>query len=560
MEDIDKRARDWLSDESLRDQVRGYLQATQARALLAILEKQARAGVTGALAEIGVFLGKTLIGMVRAARSGEPVLGVDPLVIGGHDLLPELTKNFQAHLTGAELKRITIKRVLSTQLDAPQWIEALKQPARFVHLDGHHARETMLHDLQLAAAWLQPGGVVVIDDFLNELHPDLTSGIIDGLAAHPQLEPVAVIPRMGHIEEGGSKLVCATRGHGAMYREALDRALSDHLRPWSDRLLGREVRVYRSSPPPPSPTLRRQGSDSKPLPVVFALHDATGSYWLNTAVAITSVAEYATKPVDIHVLHDDSMPRSAKERLAQIGRDKQVPVSFIPVRLPAGFDVRRLRQFSPASLFRLLIPKLFSDQELVIYLDSDLVVNGLDICELAAAAPARAAISAVRDPHIAVAAAHAKELDRMGLDPATYFNSGVLALRPQLLGGDLLEAFVAFSEANPTAIHPDQDFLNSRFQGRIDLLDEKFNYQLGVHEQSIFKPLTDYRGKILHYAGKIKPLDGSIAPGLIPFWVHAHAVPEITQGILYNPTRYLLPVDGDPTSARVQRLEQRMPS
>jgi lipopolysaccharide biosynthesis glycosyltransferase/predicted O-methyltransferase YrrM len=555
MDELEKRARDWFSDEGQRDQVRGYLQRTQARALLAILEQQARAGVTGALAEIGVFLGKTLIGMARAARPGEPVVGVDPLVIGQQDLLPELTRNVQAHLNADELARLSIKRVLSTQLDALQWMESLRQPARFVHLDGHHARETILHDLQLASAWLQKGAVVVIDDFLNELHPDLTSGIIDGLAAHPQLEPVAVIPRMGHIEEGGSKLVCATRGHAGMYREALDRALADHLRPWADRMLGAEVRVYRSSlPQKPAVQPSPPSAAARPLPVVFALQDKDGSYWLNTAVAAASAAQYATRPISIHVLHDGSLPEIARQRLTRICEKARVPLSLTPVQLPAGVDVERLRQFGAASVFRLLIPRLFAGEEQVIYLDSDLVVNGLDVAELAAAAPPGAPISAVRDPFIARAASHAKELDRLGLDPRAYFNSGVLVLRPGLLQQDLLEAFAQFSAANPTSIHPDQDFLNTRFAGQVGVLDERFNFQVGLHEQRLLRPLSEYAGKILHYAGKIKPLQGNLAPGLLPFWIHAQAVPELTQGLAADPRTYLLPLAENPDGLQLQGI------
>src|SRR5665213_470631 len=114
MDDRDNRTRSWFLDAAVRDQVRGYLQATQAQALQALLEQQARAGLKGALAEIGVFLGKTLIGLARAAREDEAVLGVDPLKIGAQDLAPELTQNLRTHLTQEELARVAIKRNFST--------------------------------------------------------------------------------------------------------------------------------------------------------------------------------------------------------------------------------------------------------------------------------------------------------------------------------------------------------------------------------------------------------------------------------------------------------------
>ena len=554
MEDNLKRVDDWFLNGRVRDQVRGYLQDTQARALYALLGHQARMGLTGSLAEIGVYLGKTLIGIARAAGDDEHVLGVDPLVIDNHDLAPELNNNLSAHLNSEELSRVSVKRTLSTQLDVLEWMESLKQAARFIHLDGYHAREAILHDLQLASCWLQKGAVVVIDDFLNELHPDLTSGILDGLRAHPQLELVAVIPRMGHIEEGGSKLVCATRGDGAMYRDALDRGLADHLRPWSDRMFGREVRVYRSSAPRKTFALPQPKQFTDALPVVFALEDLDGFYWLNTAVAMTSVAQHAKQPVEIYVLHEESLEALVKQRLREIADDMQVRLTLMPTRLPDSIDIARLRQFGIASLFKLLVPKIFADRDLVVYLDSDLVANGLDITELATAASPDAAVSAVRDPYIAIPTSHASQLQRLGLDAASYVNTGVLVFRPELLQDDLMQAFVEFSEANPNAIHPDQDFLNLYFQGRLHFLNEKFNYQVSGFQHSMIKPLSHYQGKILHYAGRVKPLDGCIAPGLMPFWMHAHRVPEITQGLRCTLTRYLTYAKHDPNALKWQQI------
>ena len=89
MDDSDNRARSWFFDATVRDQVRGYLHRTQAQAIGALLDQQSRAGLRGALAEIGLYFGKTFIGLARASRDGEKVVGVDPLRIGAQDLQPE---------------------------------------------------------------------------------------------------------------------------------------------------------------------------------------------------------------------------------------------------------------------------------------------------------------------------------------------------------------------------------------------------------------------------------------------------------------------------------------
>jgi lipopolysaccharide biosynthesis glycosyltransferase/predicted O-methyltransferase YrrM len=557
MDDSDNRALSWFFDATARDQVRGYLHRTQAQAIGALLDQQSQAGVKGSLAEIGLYFGKTFVGLARAARGEEKVVGVDPLRIGAQDLQPELTQNLKTHLTAAELKRVLVRRALSTDLGAADWMRSLGQPARFVHLDGHHARATILHDLQLAASWLAKGGLVVIDDFLNELHPDLTSGILDGLEAHPQLEPVAVIPRRGTIDEGGSKLVCSTRGDAVMYRDALDRALADHLRPWSDRMLGQEVRVYRTL----ASHLPAAGAaaDAKPLPIVFALHDAKGSYWLNTAVALTSIAQHAKRPIHLYVLHDESLSAVAKQRLTEIAGQLRTPLTLMPVRPPPGLSVRFWRQFSPACVFRLMIPQLFPDADAVVYLDSDLVSNGVDVTDMAAAAPKDAPLSAVLDVNIGLPERHREVLAELGLDAASYFNSGVLVFRPPLIKEDLVEACLAYSEAYPSAIHPDQDFLNHHFAGRFARLDPRFNQIVGLIDQEVVRPLDAFAGKILHYAGKVKPLDGRIGPGLIPFLAHAYLVPEIVQGGAYGIEGYFLPSKTDPHGLILQILDPAPP-
>jgi lipopolysaccharide biosynthesis glycosyltransferase len=197
-------------------------------------------------------------------------------------------------------------------------------------------------------------------------------------------------------------------------------------------------------------------------------------------------------------------------------------------------------------VFRLMIPKLFPDAEAVVYLDSDLVSNGVDVADLAAAAPKFAAISAVLDPNIAVVQRHREVLEELGLDPASYFNSGVLVMRPALIEEDLVEACLAYSEAYPSALHADQDFLNHHFAGRYARLDPRFNHQVSLYDQALVRPLAEFKNRIVHYSGQMKPLEGRIGPGLIPFLVHAYLTPEIIQGGMYEVSGYLFPAPNDP--------------
>lgn len=559
------RSARWWRGEAQSAGVKGYLHPIQAMAMQALLDHQQKMGIQGSLAEVGVFHGKTLIGLVRSSRPGERVIGVDPLRLGSSDLLPTLQRNLARHLLDEERQRLQTVRRLSTDLSMADWMALLGQPARLVHLDGHHAHETILHDLRLAGSSLVDGGVVVLDDFLNELHPDLTRGMIEGLTAHTHLEPVAVVPRVGHIEEGGSKLVCVTRGSAAGYLKALDEALAGQLRPWQDALLGRPVRVYRhpmpvAAAPVCAPTSGQESAGSAASaaaqampPIVFCLHDKSGHYWIQTAVAMASVAQHSSAPCRFHVLHDDTLPPQAVRRMQRMSEQLGFELQWHAVQLPESVRGVRLRRFGPGSLFRLMIPKLFRHEDQVIYLDSDLVCNGLDLAELCRDVPEQAPVAAATDPYIGLVSGHRKALEALGLAPEHYFNSGVMLWRPQLIEEDLLAAFDRFMIRFPDALHPDQDFLNCHFGARAAVLDARFNTQACLMQKSLFEPLSHYQGKVVHFTGKLKPMDGVLGPGVLPFWMHSAWVPEVSACVGH--THYLYPLAGQPNTVQRSRLQ-----
>ena len=295
---------------------------------------------------------------------------------------------------------------------------------------------------------------------------------------------------------------------------------------------------------------RRAESSARPLPVVFAVHDKDGGYWLNTAVALTSLAHHARRPISVHIIHDATLGEAARARLAEIARTMQVPLAFMEQSLPPGIDPRLLGVFSPASAFRLMIPSLFAEEDLVVYLDSDLVVNGVDVTDLIEAAPAEVPICAVAEKFVAQSARHRTQLDELGVAHERYFNSGVLALRPRLLAKDLVDRFLAFLTSGVMLVHPDQDFLNVTFGGQVHLLDERFNSAVGMYDGRTLKPLGFYDGRIVHYVGALKPLTGLMSPAFVPFLAHAFLVPEIFSGASYSPVTYLFPADGMPNAIR----------
>jgi len=135
-------------------------------------------------------------------------------------------------------------------------------------------------------------------------------------------------------------------------------------------------------------------------------------------------------------------------------------------------------------------------------------------------------------------------LSQLNLEVNEYINSGVLIFRPKHIHRDLLSEFITFIDDRSYCMHPDQDFLNFHFKGRIEALDGRFNCQITHFKHSALKLVDSYHGKVLHYSGKLKPLLGYIFPAVLPFWVHSYLVPELSAYFNNKELAYIFPVIG----------------
>ena len=198
--------------------VRGFLTQGSAFGLLTLLEVQRRDAITGPIAEIGTYHGKTLIGFGLGCLPGETVLGVDLFVERGQDFEAALRDNWRRF--GLPEERLRLHRGSSTALDATGWAALLGTPARLVHVDGEHSRRAAAHDLALAASCLAPGGVIVVDDVLHPWYPDITLAAGAFLDRERDFRAFALIDRQGPVIRGGAKLMIARQADAARHVEA----------------------------------------------------------------------------------------------------------------------------------------------------------------------------------------------------------------------------------------------------------------------------------------------------------------------------------------------------
>lgn len=232
--------REWFSSGSGIDRVQGFITPRSVRAIRCILEHQEKSAITGSIAEIGTYRGKTFIGLAAATREGERVVGVD---IFPDDVQQSLVNSAGEFLNEEQKKRIFLVKRDSSTLEFWEWSRILNAKARFVHVDGNHTNLAVRYDIMLAASHLSMGGVVLIDDFLHDWYPDVTEGILDALRVVPNIVPVAVIPRSGLLMNGGTKLLCVERSSVEDYRNLMISEFSE-IRARRITLAGSVVTVF----------------------------------------------------------------------------------------------------------------------------------------------------------------------------------------------------------------------------------------------------------------------------------------------------------------------------
>lgn len=218
--------RHWIDADDrtfLRDfvnKVPGWLEDYAALRSMDLLALQERAGITGPLLEIGVFMGRYFSLLLRAAvRTGERIVGVDVFEMFAAD-------DLRGHMAGlAAPESIELVRRRSVELSAGELRSILGGEPRFISIDGSHERDDVRWDLGLCEEILAPLGIVAVDDFLNPI----TLGVNDGV--HRFFEQPR---RLAPFAYTANKLFLARPAAAAGYAAAFESAvIADELEPRS---------------------------------------------------------------------------------------------------------------------------------------------------------------------------------------------------------------------------------------------------------------------------------------------------------------------------------------
>ena len=157
----------------------------------------------GDLVELGTYLGKSAVVIGEYLRPGERFVALD--LFGRTDLL---TDEHQPNRREVEQSYASLTRMAfednyrSRHADLPIIVEGpssvilehvAPHSVRFVHIDASHLYAHVRLDARNAKAMMQPGGLVVFDDWRSEHTPGVTAAVWEAVFADG-LIPVAVTP------------------------------------------------------------------------------------------------------------------------------------------------------------------------------------------------------------------------------------------------------------------------------------------------------------------------------------------------------------------------------
>jgi len=179
--------------------------------ITAVSQLQIDHRISGNIAEIGVYHGKLFILLYLLSRDTERAVAVDLFADENYSRgsSAQFITNLRRH---ADDERLVLHQGDSIAIDSERLIKLAGGHCRLISVDGGHTAEITMHDLATAEGTLCPGGVVMLDDFFNEMHPGVSEGTYHYFSKCRRIAPFAI---------GANKVLFCHRGYEHCYIQAL---------------------------------------------------------------------------------------------------------------------------------------------------------------------------------------------------------------------------------------------------------------------------------------------------------------------------------------------------
>ena len=274
----------------------------------------------------------------------------------------------------------------------------------------------------------------------------------------------------------------------------------------------------------PLASIASAGDERPVIPVVFASDNNYVPMLTTTVYSALRNASPACR-YDVVVLHKDITAYNQGVMRRFFSRLENASLRFCDVSQIVGqYQLSTNNEhISVETYYRFLIQKLLPEYDKVLYLDSDLIIQG-DIAELFATELGDNLLAAVHDVDF-VGNLNMKDGKRMEYarsvlkmqNPYEYFQAGVLVLNTSAMRELLpMEGWLEYA-SNDAYIYNDQDVLNALCEGRVTWLDYDWNVMIECNNRianvfsfapaPVFDAYSESRKheRIVHYAGFEKP-------------------------------------------------------
>lgn len=280
------------------------------------------------------------------------------------------------------------------------------------------------------------------------------------------------------------------------------------------------------------------------IPVVFA---ADNNYVPMVATTICSMLENASEryQYDIVVL-EQNISQDNKNKLQEFtAQYPHANVRFLNVSsIVNEYELTTSNaHISVETYYRFLIQQVLPYYDKVLYLDSDLIIQG-DISELFNTNLGDNLLAASHDIDF-MGNLNMNDKKRIDYnktilkmhDPYDYFQAGVLVLNTKAMRDfKPIESWLEIA-SNPEYIYNDQDVLNAQCEGRVTFLAYEWNvmHDCGGRIANVFSfaPANEYEAylasrndqRIIHYAGNEKPWNTPSCDQGTQYWKYAKKTP-----------------------------------
>lgn len=213
--------------------------------------------------------------------------------------------------------------------------------------------------------------------------------------------------------------------------------------------------------------------DKRIIPIVFATNNAYAPF---LDVAIISLLNHCSEKnyYDIYVFETELCEAYIKKLESHRGKNYRVNTINLKAKL-SGSEFAVRAHYSKEMYYRILIPELLYNFDKALYLDFDIIIMR-DLIDLFNINISNYTIAAVHNALNNSMFRYVKNM--LHLDPATYFNSGILIINIDKFTKEKIRTkCFDLLKVRSNLVCPDQDLLNLACRDTAKLIDSGWNYQ-----------------------------------------------------------------------------------